>query len=123
MLFTAFLMAGARVNLRRQSLGLALRLRVGVPDYETDGAMLLDDHYEGGILFSDKLNIEVLLGAHDSDRIRFGWDRRTPNCSPRSLGLVVDGSDVIGTIPFASARPGIRGNLRLTITPWNAPQW
>ena len=83
-LFTAFLMDSGRVNQRRRSLGLALRLQVRVPDYETDGAIWLDDHYEGGVLFSDKLNVEVIPQTLGSSRIRFGWDRRTPNRSPSS---------------------------------------
>ena len=128
-LFTAYLMAGARVNARRRSLGLALRLQVRVPDYEVDGAMLLDDHYEGGILFSDKLNIEVLLQADGRSKVRFGWDQRTPNRSRHLLELDTEESRSIGrtpptgTIPFASTntRPGISGKIRLTITPWNAP--
>ena len=129
-LFTAFLMAGARVNPGRQSLGLAVRLQVRVPDYQVDGAVLLEDHYEGGTLFSDKLNIEIFSRAEGRDQVRFGWDRRTPNRSPRSMEPATEGSraigatTTIGTIPFASAsaHPGIRGKLRLTITPWNAPQ-
>ena len=123
-LFTAFLMADARVNPRRQSLGLAVRLQVRVPDYETDGALWLDEHYEGGLLFSEKLNIEVLLQADGRSEIRYGWDRRTPNRSRRRIDLIAEGNDAMGTIPFASAstRPGIRGNLRLTVGPWNASQ-
>ena len=58
-LFTAFLMGGACVDSNCASLGLALRLQVRVPDYEVDGFRWSDDHYEGGTLFSDKLNIEV----------------------------------------------------------------
>lgn len=125
-LFAAFMMAGARVNQRRQSLGLALRLQVRVPDYEADGKTLIDDHYEGGILFSDKLNIEVLPQVDGRRDIKFGWDRWTPNRSPRSLELATEGSHAIGTLPFASARanasPRISGKLRLTITSWNTPQ-
>lgn len=123
-LFTAFLIAGARVKPRRQSLGLALRLQVRVPDYELDGAIWLDDHYEGGILFSDKLNIEVLMQPYGTDMIRFGWDRSTPNRSPRSLDLVSEGHQLNGTIPFSSVntRPGIRGSLRLTTNLWNGPE-
>lgn len=121
-LFSAYLMAGARVNTRRRSLGVALRLQVRVPDYETDGAMLLDDHYEGGILFSDKLNLEIPPQVSNGRRIKIGWDSRTPNLSPRSMELLLEGNNGVGMVPFASAgsRPGISGNLRLKITPWNA---
>ena len=122
-LFTAFIMGGARVNPRRRSLGFALRLQVRVPEYEIDSRLWIDDHYEGGTLFSDKLNIEVIPDAGGSSRIKYGWDSRTPNRSPSQLQLKTGGEVRIGEVPFASrkdARPGIRGKLQLTITPWNA---
>ena len=123
-LFAAFLMEGARVRSRRPSLGLAVRLLVRVPDYEIDGRLFADDHYEGGTLFADKLNLEVTPRADGGGtRVRYGWDSRSPNRSSRRLELARDGAAETGTIPFGrgGARPGIGGNLRLTITPWNAP--
>ena len=122
MLLTAFVMGSARVNPRRRSLGLALRLQVRVPEYEVDGR-LFDQHYEGGTLFADKLNLEVVPGADGGSRVRYGWDGRTPNRTSRALRLARDGEALIGTIPVASgrARPGISGNIRLTVTRWNAP--
>ena len=122
MLFTAFVMGSARVNPRRRSLGLALRLQVRVPEYEVDGR-LFDQHYEGGTLFADKLNLEVTPGADGGSRVRYGWDGRTPNRASRAMRLTGDGEALTGTIPVASgrARPGISGNIRLTVTRWNAP--
>ena len=122
-LFTAFLMAGARVKRRRRSLGFALRLRVRVPEYEVDYRLWIDDHYEGGTLFSDKLNIEVIPVAGGDSRIRYGWDSRTPNRSPTTLqSLEAQGEAQIGEVPLTSGgvRPGITAKIRLTITPWNA---
>ena len=121
-LFTAFVMGSARVNPRRRSLGLALRLQVRVPEYEVDGR-LFDQHYEGGTLFADKLNVEVTPGAAGGSQVRYGWDGRTPNRAPRSLELVEEGEALVGAIPVTSGRahPGIDGTIRLTITRWNAP--
>ena len=121
MLFTAFVMGSARVNPRRRSLGFALRLQVRVPEYEVDGRVF-DQHYEGGTLFADKLNLEVTPGADGGGRVRYGWDGRTPNRAPRALRLARDEEALTGTIPVASgsARPGISGNIRLTVTRWNA---
>ena len=121
-LFTAFVMGSARVNPRRRSLGLALRLQVRVPEYEVDGR-LFDQHYEGGTLFADKLNVEVTPGADGGSQVRYGWDGRTPNRAPRSLELVEEGEALVGAIPVTSGRahPGIDGTIRLTITRWNAP--
>ncbi len=119
-LFTAFLMRDARINPSRRSLGFALRLQVRVPEYEVDGR-LFDDHYEGGILFSDKLNIEVTPLPDGTSQIRFGWDTRTPNRVSRSLLLEQAKDGLIGIVSFGrrNLRPGISGNLCLTITKWN----
>ena len=121
-LFTAFVMGSARINPRRRSLGLALRLQVRVPEYEVDGR-LFDQHYEGGMLFADKLNLEVTPRADGGSRVRYGWDGRTPNRASRPLRLVGEGEALTGAIPVTSgrSRPGISGNIRLTVTRWNVP--
>ena len=120
-LFTAFVMGSARVNSRRRSLGFALRLLVHVPEYEIDGR-LFDDHYEGGTLFADKLNVEVTPQSDGTSQVKYGWDSRTPNRTTRYLKPISADDAQIGAIPFTSgsARPGIKGNLRLTIARWNA---
>ena len=121
-LFTAFLMLDARVNRRRRSLGFSLRLELRVPEYEVDG-VLLDDHYDGGILFSDKLNVDVTPQTNGPSRIMYGWDSRTPNRTSRSLQLSADKDDLISeNIPFGrhSIVPGISGNLFFSVTKWNA---
>ena len=121
-LFTAFLMWNARLNRHRRSLGFALRLQVRVPDYEVDGFLFFDDHYEGGLLFADKLNVEVTPQADGTSRVRYGWDSRTPDRTSRPLQLVPEGDTLVGTIPFGGRRnkhPGIRGQICFTITRWN----
>ena len=121
-LVTAFLLPSARVRSSRRSLGLALRLMVRVPGYEVDGRLWLDEHYEGGALFADKLNLEVTPGGGGGRAgIRYGWDTRTPNRTSRRLEVAPDGNGWAGTIPFGrgNARPGISGDLRITILPWN----
>ncbi len=120
-LFTAFLMRNARVNRRRGSLGFALRLQVRVPRYEVDN-LLIDDYYEGGILFVDKLNVELTPQTDGSSRVRYGWDNHTPNGTSDPLQLVQDGDALTGTIPFGTRRnrnPGIWGQVCFTITKWN----
>ena len=123
-LVTAFLLPAARVRLDRPSLGVAMRLLIRVPDYEVDGRFLWDDHYEGGTLFTDKLNLELTPRADVVAEVRYGWDTQTPNrASPRRrLKIVPDESGWTGTIPFGrnnNVRPRIRGDLRIIIVPWN----
>ena len=117
-IFTAFLIKKARVDQGRKSLGLALRLQVRVPDYELDGRPWVGDHYEGGTLFSDKLNVEFTPHDDSVGKPRYGWDSSSPNSSPHNLE--VDNAQT-GTIPFNSgdARPGISGEIKLTIARWN----
>ena len=120
-LIAAFLLPDARVRSNRRSLGIAVRLLVRVPDYEVDRRFRRDEHYEGGTLFADKLNLEATRGADGGTRVRYGWDNRTPNRAPRRLEVVPDGNGWTGTIPFGrrDKRPGICGDLRIAIGPWN----
>ena len=119
-LFTAFLIAAGRVKKDRESLGFALRLSVRVPEYEVDRKLFPDDHYEGAILFADKLNIEVTpRGDGSAIEVRYGWDSVSPNRSPL---LMMEGDDLIGTTAFSSHHdvdPRIGGDIRLTVSPWS----
>ena len=106
----------------RPTLGFALRLGVRVPEYEGDESFRAD-HYEGSVLFADKLNIEVEAGT-EGPLLRYGWDRRTPNHVSRSLSLVSAGENGprVGQVPFGSSRdvrPGVQGTIRLTLEAWN----
>ena len=120
-LFTTFLTRSARVKPRRRSLGFAVSLQVRVPRYEVD-RLLFDDYYEGGILFADKLNVEVTPQADGSSRVRYGWDSVTPDRTSHRLEFESADGAVIGTIPFgrSTRRPGIWGRILLTITRWNS---
>ena len=126
-LFTAFLMRRARVKCGRQSLGFGLRLHVRVPEYEVKGSPFVDDHYEGGTIFADKLNLEVTSEADGEVRIKYGWDSRTPNRTTRIVKPLRQDTDSevpgqIGTIAFGrkNVRPSIAGHIRFTATPWNS---
>ena len=113
-------MLGSIAIADRSVLRSACRFRV--PDYEVDGFLFFDDHYEGGLLFADKLNVEVTPQADGTSRVRYGWDSRTPDRTSRPLQLVPEGDTLVGTIPFGGRRnkhPGIRGQICFTITRWN----
>lgn len=109
---------------RKDSLGFALRLQIRVPEYEVDG-VLRDDHYEGGVLFADKLNIEVTPAADQPASIHYGWDSCTPGSVPpraSSLALEETPEGLSGSLPFSSPGqdpPRTSGDIRLTVTPWN----
>ena len=118
-LLTAFLLKSARVNTNRRTLGFALSIAVRVPEYEVDGK-LRRDHYESGILFADKLNVEFELQDDGAITAQYGLDSETPGQTCDDLDLEASEGAFIGTIPFGNdTRPGFRGRLRLTATRWN----
>ena len=125
-LFTAFLLAEARTNSRRKSLGFAIRLLVRVPDYEIDGSAFVDDHYEGGTIYVDKLNLEVTSGANGDIRGKYGWDSYTPNRATHPIpfsdnAMASDGTALFASIGFgrSNVKPSVSGNIKFTVTPWN----
>lgn len=58
-LSTVFLSEKAKVKQDRPSLGYAVHLGIRVPDYEIEGRFFGEDHYEGGALFRDTVEIEL----------------------------------------------------------------
>lgn len=119
-LFTALLMRDARINPGRRSLGSSLRSEIRVSEYEADGC-LIDGHYEGGVFFPDKLNIEVTPFVDGTSRIRSGCDTLIPNRISHSLEIKQTEGGLNGIVPFGrrDRRPGIRGNICMTTTLWN----
>ena len=123
-LFSAFLSLGARVNPKRSSLGFSLDLGVLVPQYELDGFLMFDDHYEGGYLFRDKLNFEVTPPKDDSGdpwQLRCGVDSKTPNRATMKIEptALPDGGYVFRIPVEQNTKPGIMATLKLTARSWN----
>ena len=117
-LASAYLMKGAKVNKRRRTMGFSVEVGVLVPEYVVDGFLFLDDHYEGGYLFRDKLNLEVDL-EKKPPRLRYGWDKETPNLAT-SDWIEPEVNDGYGfRIPFEQdTRPGVHGTLILAARAW-----
>src|SRR5262249_37779125 len=80
-LFNVHLSEGLKVNPRRNSLGFSIDFGVLVPDYEVDGLLWRKNHYQGGYIFRDKLNLEAMPPKAENDewQLRYGFDSRTPN--------------------------------------------
>jgi hypothetical protein len=80
-------------------------------EYEINKKWRLDDHYEGGYIFRDKINFDLTL-KDDQPTLRYGWDIKTPNRSTRSVdaGRTNDGFEF--RIPVVQKRrPGIESML------------
>jgi pimeloyl-ACP methyl ester carboxylesterase len=82
-LLSAYLMRDARVNRRRRSLGFSLEVGVLVPEYVIDNRIWLDDHYEGGYLFREKVNFELTTRVDAAPRLKYGFDSTSPNTATR----------------------------------------
>ncbi len=119
-LFRAFLLKDHSMR-RRERLGFSLDLSVLVPEYEVDGFLFLDQHYESGYLFRDKVNLEVALGGSEPPSLRFGFDRKTPNRVSRTAEMTElgDGQFEFRRPVRQATRPGLAGKLVLRAKPWN----
>lgn len=119
-LFSAFLSTEARVNKQRKSLGFSVDLRVLVPDYEVDGILFLDNHFPGGHIFRDRLNIEAIPSDDPGGwRIRYAFesDRPTQATKPMTGEPLDDRLEF--RIPIKQPKPpGIDADLVLTARPW-----
>jgi hypothetical protein len=120
-LASMFLSNAARVTAQRSSLGFSLDLGVQVPEYQVDGRWFGSDHYEGGYLFRDKLNLEADRDQKGSWKLRYGFDSKTPNLtSDEAVAERGDGDSYRFAIPIAQAtQPGIDATLRIETRPWN----
>ncbi len=125
-LVSLFLDRRKRVDPQRPSLGFALKLAVRVPDYVVDGFLFLDHHYEGGVIFEDKLNVEVVPPSGEKATfrdwsVRYGWDSDGANQTQTTAELAVDDDGVVSfTVPVRQARPpGIEAKIRVVASRWN----
>jgi hypothetical protein len=110
------------VDSNRPTLGFSLDLGVQVPEYQIDGKPFWKrDHYDGGYLFRDKVNLEAFFEAGTGWSLKYGWDTETPNGVKHSS---VAHNPLPESWSFAipvtqQTRPGIRAVLRLETRPWN----
>jgi hypothetical protein len=121
-LFSAFLALNSRVNKRRASLGFSLDLGVLVPQYEVDGFMMFDHHYDGGYIFRDKLNFEVVQPdkRRPTWRLDYGFDSGAPNQVEHTAEYKKVGGRGEFRIPIEKpTRPGLKAELVLRVAPWN----
>jgi hypothetical protein len=123
-LFSVFLDSSKRVNTKRKSLGFAVDLRVLVPDYEVDGFLFLDDHFEGGHLYRDRIYLEATPpdSAKDQWLVRYGFESVSPITTTRTAEVAPDPETggVQFVIPIEQPKPpGISGRMRVRVQSWN----
>lgn len=121
-LFSTFLSTQSRVKKARRSLGFSIDLTVQVPEYEIENRLWFDDHFSGGYLYRDKINLEAIPPPRDEDvwQMRYGSDRRTPN----RAGQSVEGKPVEDGLEFRipieqKTKPGMKATLVIRARHWN----
>ncbi len=126
-LFSVFLDPNKSVKTSK-SVSFAFDLKVLVPDYEVDGFMFMNRHYEGGFILRELILVEAFPDATALGgwRIKYGFQDINPGKpgiaavtraldggTAATLGLTFD-------IPIEQkARPGLRGTLRIEARPWS----
>jgi hypothetical protein len=129
-LFTVFLSSGQRLNKRRPSLGFCVDLGVLVPEYEVNGKLFLNNHFPGGYIYREKINLLAIPPDSDEQRwrLRYGLESWTPARATRNVEPetpnAADGAGAPDRLEFRipieqKNRPGIDATLVLTATSWN----
>lgn len=123
-LFSLFLDGRQRVVTTRRSLGFAVDLAVLVPDYEVDGFLFLNDHYEGGCLYRDRVYVEATPPENEGQnwKIQYGYESETPNATSQTAVVTPTDAGIDFEIPVHQPNPpGITARLRVSARKWNQP--
>ena len=120
-LASVFLTSSARVTPQRSSLGFSVDIGVLVPEYRVEGGWFNSDHYEGGYLYRDKINLEAIRDSDGGWRLRYGYDSLTPNQTSEDAGATgLDENAYRFEVPVKqTSRPGIDATLRIESRPWS----
>jgi hypothetical protein len=118
-LFSAFLSSAARVNMKSKALGFSVDLRVLVPQYEVDGFLFFNNHFEGGYLYREKINIDATPGPDSKSwSVRYGLDSKTPNRVSRDAEQSSEDPWTFAIPIVQNTAPGISARLILKGRPW-----
>ncbi|MES1927328.1 hypothetical protein [Salinisphaera sp. T31B1] len=125
-LFSVFLDPAKSVK-SSKSISFAFDLKVLVPDYEVDGIAFLKRHYEGGFLYRELVLVEAIPDrqAPSGWRAKYGFQSTNPGkpgvaaSENQSNHLENQHGGLRFEVPIEqSARPGLRGRLRIEARPW-----
>jgi hypothetical protein len=122
-LFSAFLDQRKSVK-KTGSVSLSFDLKVLVPDYEVDGFLFLNRHYEGGYIYRGFIIVEAIPdeAALGGWRIKYGFQDVNPGKATRNADTTAlpDEEGITFSIPIEqSTRPGLKGALRIEARPWS----
>lgn len=109
---------------KNKSVSFAFDLAVLVPDYEVNGLLFLDRHYEGGYVYRELIIVEAVPDpkALGGWRIHTGYQSQTPNCTaetPLQTRALPNRDGIACEIPVVQPKPpGIEAMLRLEARKW-----
>ena len=99
-------------------MGFTMDLGIMVPEYEVDRKWRLDQYFEGGYIFRDKINFD-LSTTGESIALKYGFDSKSPNRATRKLDALTQDGVTEFQIPISqSSKPGISATLTIRTTPW-----
>lgn len=121
-LFTVFL-ANELTTGKHKTLAFSVHVRVPVPDYEVDGRVHSDEHFEGSALFDDRVVVKIgpRNGAESPRELRYGWSADGAGSAPNRVEP--DGESESGAprymIPLRSrSEPAFSAALEVTVEEW-----
>lgn len=116
-LFTGYLLKQARLA-RDNALMLSIAVAIRVPQFEINGFLWFDEHFEG-FLYSDTITVAVRAGS-----VRYGLASVNGLGQAPTVAEIQPAADDAREIliPIATrtrVRPGFSGRIALRIEPWN----
>jgi hypothetical protein len=123
-LFSVFLDPSKSMNTKTQSVAFAFDLAVLVPDYELDGVLWLNRHFEGGYLYRELILVEATpkAGLPGGWKLTYGYQSETPNIANKKTDVTeIAGGGLTFTIPVNSPKnrkPSITADLRIELRNW-----
>ena len=124
-LFSIFLDPTKSLSSLTKSIAFAFDLAILVPDYQIDGVLWLNKHFEGGYLYRELIVVEATpdIQSPAGWKLAHGFQNQTPNvaATPSSAVLTPTGT-LTFSIPVQSrqgVRPGIGAALRIEMRTWS----
>ncbi|MHB1399026.1 MAG: esterase/lipase family protein [Trichloromonadaceae bacterium] len=124
-LFSVFLDPTKSLNAKSKSVAFSFDLAVLVPDYEVDGVLWLNRHFEGGYIYRELILVEATPDAKlpGGWKLSYGYQSETPNLAGRKANILpLNGGGLTFSIPVESKpnrHPSITAILRVELRNWN----
>ncbi|WP_420463588.1 lipase family alpha/beta hydrolase [Candidatus Palauibacter sp.] len=128
-LFSGFLLQSAKTSTSDTALAFAIEIAIEVPLFEVDEKFWLDEHFEGETLLNETVTLHLRWRHGGKTTVRSGLRTRVGS-GHAAKRVALAGPDEQGRMRFEiplgfekglknPPRPGFRGRLLLTASPWN----